>query len=81
VLHVEAAVDELPGQRLEQLGVGRRVAGADVVDRLDDADAEQVAPQAVDVALGEVLVLLRGDPLRELLAARGVPRRGGLAWL
>ena len=50
-------LDELPRQIVEQLRIGRRVAGADVVERLDDADAEQVAPEAVDVALGEVGVV------------------------
>ena len=55
--HVEVAGDELVGEVVEQLGVGRRVAGADVVDRLDDADAGQVAPEAVDVAAGEVRVV------------------------
>ena len=71
LLHIEAAGDEIPGQSIEQLGIRRRVAGADVVDRLDDAHAKQIAPQAVDIALGKVLVVLRGDPLRQLLAAGG----------
>ena len=44
VPRVEAALDELLRQAVEQLRIARRVAGADVVDRLDDADAEQVAP-------------------------------------
>ena len=70
VARVEVALDELAGQVVEQLGVGRRVAGADVVERLDDADAGQVAPEAVDVALGEVRVVGRRDPVGQLLAAR-----------
>ncbi len=44
LLHVEVAVDELVGKLVEQLRIGGWVAGADVIDRLDDADAEQVAP-------------------------------------
>ena len=58
VPRVEAARDELLRQPVEQLRVGRRIAGADVVDRLDQADAEQVAPQTIDVALGEIRILL-----------------------
>ena len=69
---VEAALDELVGQVVEQLGVGRRVAGADVVERLDDPDAEEVAPEPVDVAPGEVRVVLRGQPGGQLLPPRGV---------
>ena len=70
--HVETAVDELGGQVVQQLRIGRRVAGADVVQRLDQADAQQIAPQAIDVAAGEVRVVGRGDPGGDLLAPRGV---------
>ena len=66
---IEAALDEFLGQVIEQLRIGRRVAGANVVDRIDDAGAEQVAPHPVDKALGEVLVVLGGEPGGELLAA------------
>src|SRR5262249_41596168 len=59
LLDVEVALDEVPGQSVEQGGIGRRVAGADVVHRLDDADAGQVTPHAVDVAPREVRVVFR----------------------
>ena len=72
VADVEAALEELLGQVVEQLGVGGRVPRADVVDRLHDPDAEQVAPEPVDVAPGEVRVVPRGDPGRQLLAAGGL---------
>ena len=39
VPHVEAALHELAGQVVEQLGIARRVARPQVVQRLDDADA------------------------------------------
>ena len=68
VPHVEAAVDERPGQVLEEGRVRRRIAGPDVVDRIDDPGAEQIAPQPVDVALGEVGILGGGHPGGELLA-------------
>ena len=71
VLGVEAAVDELLGEPFQQLRVTRRVAGADVVHRIDQAAAEQVAPQPVDEAAGEERVFLRGGPAGKLLAAAG----------
>jgi hypothetical protein len=42
---VEAVFHELLREILDQFGIRRRVAGADVVDRLHDADAEQVTPE------------------------------------
>ncbi len=69
VAGVEAALEELLGEVVEQRGVGGCVPRADVVDRLDDPDAEQVAPESVDVAPGEVWVVGRGDPGGQLLAA------------
>ena len=61
---VEPRLDELGRQVVEQLGVRGRVARADVVDRLDDPGAEQVAPEPVDVAPGEVRVVGRRQPRR-----------------
>ena len=46
VPHVEMMVDELAGQVIEQLRVGGRVAGADVVQRLDDARRPAGSPKA-----------------------------------
>ena len=75
VTHVEAALDEFVREVLQQLGIARRIAGADVVERLDDAGAGEVAPDAVGVAHGEVVVLRAGHPGGKLVAAS----RGGLA--
>jgi hypothetical protein len=69
VADVEAALDELLGEPREELGVGGRIAGADVVERIDEADAEKVAPHAVDVAEGEVAVVGGGHPGGQRLAA------------
>ena len=69
---VEAALDELVGQVVEQFGIGRRVAGADVVERLDDPDAEQIAPEPIDVALGEIRVVLRRSTMRPARPPRDV---------
>ena len=44
-LDVVLRFDEVLGQGVEQFGVGRRVGGAHVVHRLDQAAAEEVRPQ------------------------------------
>ncbi len=66
MLHVEAALDELLGQGVEQLGIGGRVSCTDIVHGLDEADTQHITPQSVHVALGEILIGRRGGPLREL---------------
>ena len=71
MLHVELALDELRREPVEQLGVGGRIARADVVNRLDDAHPEQVTPQAVDITLGKIRVVRAGHPRGEFLSARG----------
>ena len=53
LFHIEAAVDEVLRQRVEQFGIGRRVGFPHVVFRFDDAPAEEVLPIAVDQSLGE----------------------------
>ena len=51
------------GQLIHQLGVGRRVGDADVVDRIHDADAEKVSPDDVGDIAGEVRITRRREPL------------------
>ena len=68
-VHVEVAVHEFRGQTIEQGGIGGGIAGTEVIDRLDDAHAQEVAPDAIDVALGEVGVVLGRDPFGEVFAA------------
>ena len=65
VLQVVPALDELRGQRVEQLGVGRRVGLAHVVFGVDDAAAEEVLPVAVDQRAGEERVVLARQPVRQ----------------
>ena len=57
------------GQGVEQLGVARRVGRAHVVERLDQAAAHRVAPEAVDDVAGEERVVRRRQPLGQLAAA------------
>ena len=46
---IEAAVDELASEIIEERGIFWRVAGANVIQRLDNADAGEIAPQAIGV--------------------------------
>ena len=57
---------ELPRQLVEQFRVARRaVRVAQPVDRLDQARAEEMMPDAVDGGAGEPGILGPGDPLGE----------------
>ena len=62
-------VGEVLRQRIEQFVVARRVRVAEVVDRIDDALAHQVEPDAVGDRLREERVLGRGQPVGEHAAA------------
>ena len=64
-LQVVAVADEILGQAIEQFGVGRRVGDAEVVHRLHEAMAHQVAPDPVDRDPGEVGVVGPGQPVGE----------------
>ncbi len=65
-LDVVAALLKLLRQPVEQLGIARRVVRPEVVDRVDDPSAHEVAPHPVDERLGEVDVLRVGDDLAKL---------------
>ena len=60
-------LDEVVGQGVEQLGVGRRIGQREVVHRVDDADAEVVAPDAIGEAAGEERVVRRAHPVEQRL--------------
>ncbi len=62
---VVLVLDEVLGQGVEQLGVGRRIGQREIVDRIDDADAEIVAPDAVDEAAGEERIVRRAHPVEQ----------------
>ena len=61
-------VDEVFRQGVEQAGVRWRVREREVVDGLDQPDAEVVGPDAVDEAAGEVRIVRRPHPLPEFLS-------------
>ena len=69
---VELGVGERPAEFFEQLGVGRLVVLAGLVDRVEDAVAEEVRPHPVRHVLGEERVLGAGEPVREFLSRAAV---------
>ena len=57
--------DELPGQLVEDFRMAGLVVVLEVVERLDDAGAEEVGPEAIDDGLRELVVIGAGDPFRQ----------------
>ena len=47
---VEFALDEFAREMIQQGRVARRISGADVVERFDDASPGEITPEAVRVA-------------------------------
>src|SRR3954451_7252985 len=82
VSRIEVAFYEFSREVVEQLGIAWRVAGPDVVEWLDDPAAREITPHPIDVTLGEIRVVGRGDPVGEFFAARLVflRRMFGLEW-
>ena len=72
VPRIEVMVDELAREIFEQGRIAGRVAGANIVERLDDAGAGEIAPKTIGIARGEETVLGRADPGRKLLAPAGL---------
>ncbi len=73
VLQAVLVVHQVLGQGVEQFGVGRRVGDAHVVERIDDAPAEEVGPVAIGDGPGEERVLRVDHPVDQLRAADPVP--------
>ena len=65
VAEVKVVLDQVGGQRVQEGCVDWLVRGADVVDRVDDAAAHEVAPDAVRDRGREVRVLRRRQPVGE----------------
>jgi len=49
VLNVEAALDEVVCQSIEEFGINRRIGGANIVDRIDDSPSEEIAPDPINI--------------------------------
>ena len=73
---VESGAHKQLGEVREQLRVGGRVAGPDVIQGLDDSAAQQVAPHPVHVTGSKIAVVGGRHPSRQLFPARrlGVQR-------
>ena len=65
---VVAGRDELLGEEVEGRGVAQLVVVREVVERFDEAVADEFGPDAVDEGAGEVAVARVGDELGELVA-------------
>src|SRR5437660_600130 len=68
ILQVEAMRGELLAEFIEQFRMARRVLLAGLVERVDDADAEQVSPDAIGGGASEVGVVGRRQSFRQGLA-------------
>lgn len=58
----------MPSQSIEEFGVGGWVGGSHIIDRVDDADAEEVGPDAIDGHMGEGGVIAADHPIDERLS-------------
>ena len=65
---------ELGRHQVEEGGVGGGIRVAEIVDRVDDASAEQVEPDPIGQVSAELRVLPR-QPVRQMLEARFRCRR------
>ncbi len=79
-LHVELVLDEFLREQLEQLRVRRRVFRVMQVERLDEAAAHELPPDAVGEVARELRVVRRREPRREF-PERTELRHAGLARL
>src|SRR5262249_40233421 len=79
--NVELVVEEVLRQRIKQLRIRRRIAQGEVVHRIDDADPEVMAPDAVDETAGKERVIRLAQPVpqfdAEVLARFLAERRSG----
>jgi hypothetical protein len=69
VLKVEVVIGDVFSEGVKESGVGGRIGGADVVDRIDDASTEEIAPDAIGDSFGEKGIVSRDDPIGESVAA------------
>ena len=77
VIHIEPALDEVLGERVQHVFVRGRIGGAHVVHRFHQPPAHEVAPYAVHEGSREVGIILRRKPLGKILAqvTRGIDRQ------
>ena len=74
VPEVVSVAGKVFGQSPQQLRMGGRVVAAEVVHRVHDPSAEEVAPEPIDGGLGEIGV--GGDPLGQLAPGKAGAAEG-----
>ena len=68
---IKPTLQKLRGEMVQEGRIRRRVAGTDVVDRLNQPNTEQIPPETIHVASRKVAVVWRGDPGCQLLTLAG----------
>ena len=69
---------EVGGDRVQERGVGRRIRLAEIIDRIDDAPAQQVKPDPVGQVPAELRVVAR-QPVRQPSRALSSSPAGSIA--
>lgn len=79
---IEMGLLEDGSERVEQFGIGRWIGIAKIIDRIDNAAGEAVAPNAVGFHFGEVGISGLSEPIDEGRAwiAGGRRGKGANAW-
>ena len=72
VPRVEPMRHKIIGQPCQKLRVGGRIAGSDIIQRLDKPHPHQVTPDAVDITFGEIFVVRAGHPGGQFVATRRI---------
>ena len=65
--HVETALHEFLGQRVQQRLVRGRIGDSQIVERINETSPEKVAPHPIDEGPGEVRIVRRGHPVDEVM--------------
>src|SRR5262249_33982946 len=80
VFQVEVVSDELTNHLVEQFRMARRVVlGAEAVHGVNQTEAEEVMPQAIDGSAGEPGVVAAGDPIGQCSPRRDLALPVGFA--
>ena len=79
MLNVKIAANKLIRQVLQQFRIRRRIASANVIQRLNKTCTSHVAPQTIHKAGREVRIVLRGNPSGQLGSTRCTFWRGVVA--
>ena len=69
-LAIESMLDEVFGQRVEQLGIRRRIRLPKIIYRIDDAVPQEVGPNSIDFDVREEGIVRLGEPTGKQTARR-----------